>query len=125
MEGTSTLCITVQGSYKAVLDPHSLFHRLGGPRAKTPQPLSKPLHRNNGYAPLHLTSFGYQHPPGVITYATNHTTPEVIRILAASQPVEPGRSPLQILLETDAPYMVPANLTEHQRTAFELKSSTR
>jgi len=44
----------------------------------------------------------------VITYATNTYTSTVIRDMAAAEPDKP----LRILLETDAPYMVPANLYE-------------
>lgn len=43
---------------------------------------------------------------GVITYATNEDTSTVIRNMASANPDQP----LRILLETDAPYMVPANL---------------
>ncbi|TDL18207.1 hydrolase [Rickenella mellea] len=43
---------------------------------------------------------------GVITYATNQSTSEVIRRLSAKS----KDTPLRILLETDAPYMVPGNL---------------
>ncbi|CAE7082798.1 unnamed protein product [Rhizoctonia solani] len=62
---------------------------------------------------------------GVITYATNENTSAVIRMLATSPPVDPSRSPLRILLETDAPYMVPSNLTKHQQQTFGLKSNAR
>ncbi|KAF9519979.1 hypothetical protein BS47DRAFT_1287707 [Hydnum rufescens UP504] len=44
---------------------------------------------------------------GVITYSTNLNTSAVMRHLVGSGSL----SPLRILLETDAPYMVPANLT--------------
>ncbi|KAF8064825.1 hypothetical protein FPV67DRAFT_1562816 [Lyophyllum atratum] len=43
---------------------------------------------------------------GVITYSTNEYTSTVIRNMVATNP----DAPLRILLETDAPYMVPANL---------------
>ncbi|KEP47854.1 TatD DNase family protein [Rhizoctonia solani 123E] len=62
---------------------------------------------------------------GVITYATNENTSAVVRMLATSPPVDPSRSPLRILLETDAPYMVPSNLTKHQQQTFGLKSNAR
>ncbi|CCO32349.1 TatD DNase family protein [Rhizoctonia solani AG-1 IB] len=62
---------------------------------------------------------------GVITYSTNKNTAAVVRILATSPPVDPSRSPLRILLETDAPYMVPANLTKHQQQTMGLKSNAR
>jgi len=48
---------------------------------------------------------------GVITYSTNQNTSEVIRHLATGRLNDVNPSPLRILLETDAPYMVPANLT--------------
>ncbi|KAF8323192.1 hypothetical protein DL93DRAFT_2050050 [Clavulina sp. PMI_390] len=48
---------------------------------------------------------------GVITYSTNENTSNVIRHLATRTPNATNSSPLRILLETDAPYMVPANLT--------------
>ncbi|KAJ3513079.1 hypothetical protein NLJ89_g3148 [Agrocybe chaxingu] len=52
---------------------------------------------------------------GVISYATNHNTSAVIRNMVSfcppsSSPTSPPPSPLRILLETDAPFMVPANL---------------
>ncbi|KDN35031.1 hypothetical protein RSAG8_11918, partial [Rhizoctonia solani AG-8 WAC10335] len=62
---------------------------------------------------------------GVITYATNENTSAVVRMLASSPPIDPSRSPLRILLETDAPYMVPSNLTKHQQQTFGLKSNAR
>ncbi|GAB1518074.1 hypothetical protein RhiTH_001133 [Rhizoctonia solani] len=62
---------------------------------------------------------------GVITYSTNENTAAVVRMLATSAPVDPSRSPLRILLETDAPYMVPANLTKHQQQTMGLKSNAR
>ncbi|KAF8151344.1 hypothetical protein B0H34DRAFT_801104 [Crassisporium funariophilum] len=43
---------------------------------------------------------------GVITYATNVDTSTVIREMSTAEPDKP----LRIVLETDAPYMVPANL---------------
>ncbi|KAF9471991.1 hypothetical protein BDN70DRAFT_887489 [Pholiota conissans] len=51
---------------------------------------------------------------GVITYSTNSDTSTVIRnMMAPPEPsIEPSSLPLRILLETDAPYMVPANLYE-------------
>ncbi|KAF8811421.1 Metallo-dependent hydrolase [Phlegmacium glaucopus] len=45
---------------------------------------------------------------GVMTYTSNTNTSTVIRDMAAAEPDKP----LRILLETDAPYMVPANLYE-------------
>lgn len=62
---------------------------------------------------------------GVITYATNHNTDEVVRRLATSTPSDPTRSPLRILLETDAPYMAPANLTRVQQQSLNQKSNAR
>ncbi|CAE6389131.1 unnamed protein product [Rhizoctonia solani] len=62
---------------------------------------------------------------GVITYSTNENTSAVVRMLATSPPVDPSRSPLRILLETDAPYMVPANLTKYQQQTMGLKSNAR
>ncbi|KAJ1307029.1 hypothetical protein OPQ81_008008 [Rhizoctonia solani] len=62
---------------------------------------------------------------GVITYSTNANTSAVVRMLATSPPVDPSRSPLRILLETDAPYMVPANLTKYQQQTMGLKSNAR
>ncbi|KAG6824322.1 hypothetical protein H0H93_002202, partial [Arthromyces matolae] len=44
---------------------------------------------------------------GVITFATNANTSAVIQNM-----VSQSSGPLRILLETDAPYMVPANLYE-------------
>ncbi|KAI0745530.1 hypothetical protein C8Q76DRAFT_703949 [Earliella scabrosa] len=45
---------------------------------------------------------------GVITYATNLNTAEVIRRMAALSPSP--TAPLRILLETDAPFMTPSNI---------------
>lgn len=47
----------------------------------------------------------------MITYSTNQNTSEVIRHLATGRLNDVNPSPLRILLETDAPYMVPANIT--------------
>ncbi|KAG8787177.1 hypothetical protein FRC12_015840 [Ceratobasidium sp. 428] len=64
---------------------------------------------------------------GVITYATNLNTAQVIRnlIKAGPNPIDPTRSPLRIVLETDAPYMTPANFTKTQQTALGLKTNAR
>jgi len=43
---------------------------------------------------------------GVISYATNENTSNVIRHMVSSNPT----TPLRILLETDAPFMVPGNI---------------
>lgn len=59
---------------------------------------------------------------GVITYSTNLNTSAVIRNMVSaptSAPSTPSStSPLRILLETDAPYMVPGNI---YRSLTELK----
>lgn len=52
---------------------------------------------------------------GVITYATNLNTSAVVRQMvagsaAAAQPSDSTPSPLRIVLETDAPFMVPGNI---------------
>ena len=47
---------------------------------------------------------------GVITYTSNQSTSQVVRNLLASSSSSSSHSPLRILLETDAPYMIPANL---------------
>ncbi|KAL0058677.1 hypothetical protein AAF712_014638 [Marasmius tenuissimus] len=85
-------------------DPHPLFHR--HPRIRTsPLPFSQPLHWYNRYLPS-LPSFPPPLPPsGVITFTTNLNTAQVVRQMFPSNP-----SDLRILLETDAPYMVPANI---------------
>jgi TatD DNase family protein len=44
--------------------------------------------------------------PGVITYSTNLNTSNVIRNMVRSNTADP----LRILLETDAPYMVPSSI---------------
>ncbi|KAG9087481.1 hypothetical protein FRC06_002519 [Ceratobasidium sp. 370] len=64
---------------------------------------------------------------GVLTYATNLNTAQVIRNLVKSgpNPTDPTRSPLRIVLETDAPYMVPSNFMGVQQKAHGLKSNTR
>src|ERR1700761_4187416 len=89
-----------------MVDSCPLFH--GRPQPCTVFIGSFPgsIHRHNRYISL---SCGYHHPhgrmTGVITYTTNENTSAVIRHLAK----DPSK-PLRILLETDAPYMVPANL---------------
>jgi TatD DNase family protein len=57
------------------------------------------------------------HRVGVITYKTNPNTSAVVRALAAAAAARPAPASaaaphggLRILLETDAPYMVPANI---------------
>jgi len=45
---------------------------------------------------------------GVVTYSSNTNTSTVVREMVSAEPDKP----LRILLETDAPYMVPANLYE-------------
>jgi len=60
---------------------------------------------------------------GVITYSTNLNTSAVIRHLLSIEPsTDAGASPLRILLETDAPYMIPSNLTNQ---ALSLKSGQK
>ena len=46
----------------------------------------------------------------MITYSSNQNTSQVIRHLVTRRPNDANSSPLRILLETDAPYMVPANI---------------
>lgn len=46
----------------------------------------------------------------MITYSSNSNTSEVIRHLATGRSNDVNSSPLRILLETDAPYMIPANI---------------
>ncbi|KAF9067219.1 hydrolase [Rhodocollybia butyracea] len=46
---------------------------------------------------------------GVVTFASNYDTSTLIRRMAAPS-ASPSASPLRILLETDAPYMVPSNI---------------
>ncbi|GAA5975956.1 hypothetical protein JCM10908_005338 [Rhodotorula pacifica] len=50
---------------------------------------------------------------GVISYASNENTPEVVRRLG-SRCTPDSPSGLRILLETDAPYLAPANLPSKQ-----------
>ena len=52
---------------------------------------------------------------GVITYSTNLNTSAVIKHLSSN-----SSNPLRILLETDAPYMIPGNI---YKTLPDLKSS--
>ncbi|KAH8109616.1 Metallo-dependent hydrolase [Phellopilus nigrolimitatus] len=59
---------------------------------------------------------------GVITYATNLNTSAVIRHLCSPSSHEASEPHLRILLETDAPFMVPGNI---YKSLPELKSSTR
>ncbi|KZP13351.1 Metallo-dependent hydrolase [Athelia psychrophila] len=46
---------------------------------------------------------------GVVSYATNFNTPNLLRQMTKTTS-PPHASPLRILLETDAPYMIPANI---------------
>lgn len=46
---------------------------------------------------------------GVVSYSTNLNTANLLRQMLKTDP-RSGTSPLRILLETDAPYMIPANL---------------
>ena len=46
----------------------------------------------------------------MISYSTNKDTSTVVRQLASSSNSTDGTTNLRILLETDAPYMVPATL---------------
>ncbi|KIM30583.1 hypothetical protein M408DRAFT_328132 [Serendipita vermifera MAFF 305830] len=60
---------------------------------------------------------------GVITYSTNLNTAQVIReLVKGSSPASFDISVLRIVLETDAPYMVPANIYE---SLTSVKSTTR
>ncbi|KAG8908499.1 hypothetical protein FRB99_005858 [Tulasnella sp. 403] len=61
---------------------------------------------------------------GVVTFATNANTRQVIENLVKASPCTPSTSPspLRVLLETDAPYMVPGNLSVQ---TLGLKSGTR
>lgn len=43
---------------------------------------------------------------GVVTYSSNTNTSDIVRAMVSSSP----SAPLRILLETDAPYMVPGNI---------------
>jgi TatD DNase family protein len=56
----------------------------------------------------YLTNFQKQKYKGVVTYTSNTNTSIVVREMVSADPDKP----LRILLETDAPYMVPANLYE-------------
>jgi TatD DNase family protein len=47
---------------------------------------------------------------GVITYTTNPNTAAVVRALASSPSSTSAHAGLRILLETDAPYMIPSTL---------------
>ncbi|KAF8880294.1 hypothetical protein BD779DRAFT_1446351 [Infundibulicybe gibba] len=49
---------------------------------------------------------------GVITYSSNTDTSEIVRRMSTNNP----EAPLRILLETDAPYMIPANLYNNLTT---------
>lgn len=62
-----------------------------------------------GAFPLILTPFIYRSlsHKGVITYSSNLNTANVVRNLASTP-----SSHLRILLETDAPFMVPSNVYE-------------
>lgn len=49
---------------------------------------------------------------GVITYSSNLNTSAVIREMTMDKPADQGQEPrpLRIVLETDAPYMIPGNI---------------
>jgi len=55
---------------------------------------------------------------GVITYSTNLNTSAVIRSFVSS----PSPGPMRIVLETDAPYMVPGNI---YKSLAELRNGSR
>lgn len=59
---------------------------------------------------------------GVITYSSNQNTSEVIQHMVTGRLNDVNASPLRILLETDAPYMTPSNLTPQ---ALSLKSGQK
>ena len=61
-------------------------------------------------APLARSLTKYIFPSGVITYTSNLNTSAVIREMVTSTEAPAPDSALRIVLETDAPFMVPGNL---------------
>lgn len=101
-------------------DSHSLLHRFTRFRTAITRPFPESLHWNNWYdlcRHCKRQTLNDLHQ-GVITYSTNTDTSTVVHNMVAppSEPLsessESSASPssLRILLETDAPFMVPANL---------------
>jgi len=93
-----------------VLDPRSLFYRLSGVCETAFGPLSKIVHWHHRFVGrLKLQCLSKAHIYtclGVISYATNANTAAVVAQMAKDHPEQP----LRILLETDAPYMIPSNI---------------
>ena len=99
---------------KLPADTHSLLHGLPRFRTTPVGPLSEPVHRHHWHAPLFPFIHEYSHQreltrpfsasSGVITFSSNENTTNIVRRMFAQSP-----SP-RIILETDAPFMVPANI---------------
>jgi len=79
--------------------------------------LPEPVHRHHWHAPFPVLSMNASRPPakwtdtflssvfsGVITFSSNENTSNLVRQMFAQSP-----SP-RVILETDAPFMVPANI---------------
>lgn len=93
------------------VDPYPLLYRFPSFRATIARSFSESPYRNNRFVPNHnvettnLMHFHLLRWTGVITYSTNQDTSTTVREMASTNP-----SKLRILLETDSPYMVPANI---------------
>ena len=94
------------------VDTHTLLHRLARVGRAHAHPLPQPLHRHHRYvATLSCKRIVPHLSPGVITYATNLNTSAVIRdMIKSAGDVPAPDSSLRIVLETDAPFMVPGNI---------------
>lgn len=93
------------------IDPYPLLYRFPSFRTQIVRLFPESPYRNNRFVPNHnvettnLMHFHLLRWTGVITYSTNQDTSTTVRELASANP-----SKLRILLETDSPYMIPANI---------------
>ncbi len=93
-------------------DTHTLLHRLTRVGRAHACALPQPLHRHHRYVLTSVLAYCVPHLyAGVITYTTNLNTSAVIRDMIKSESDALATdSSLRIVLETDAPFMVPGNI---------------
>lgn len=72
--------------------------------------LPQPIHRDNRFVSRPTLWFSAHCTAGVITYSTNLNTSEVVRQMVTHTCKDSEPAHLRILLETDAPFMVPGNI---------------
>lgn len=97
-----------------VTDSHTLLHRLARIRTAPFGLFPESLYRDYRSGSMSYLSHAYITPNdyvlGVVSYTTNLNTPNLLRQMASAPLQSTSSSPLRILLETDAPYMIPANI---------------